>query len=196
MITPEQADELHRRMLAGSPTASAELAKLVFEDLVNWLCGKNPEVDESFITDACTEAFVNYAKNPSSFDASLRGLFGYLRMSAQGDLLNALEAARNQKKGKTVSNSVELDEIPRNVLSELAENTERDRVEKQIAMVFEDPRDREAALMIIDGDRESERFAKVLDCEHDDPKVQAQVVNRHKDRIKTAIKRKLGDGRE
>lgn len=193
MPTDQWITTIHQRLLSGDPTASAELAENVFEPLKEKLAGNNSEIDDpNLISDACGDAMLNYIKNPGSFDPSKRGLMGYLLMSAQGDLVNTLDSLARKKKGKTIVNLVEPDEIPRNLLSELAENTERAEVGRQIAEIFPDERDQQAALMMIDGEKATERFAAVFEIEDASIEEQKSFVKKNKDRIKRAMQRKLG----
>ena len=90
--------QIHDHMLAGDPTAPAELAINVFQLLVDKLTANNSAIrDNALIHDACTEAWQNYVKSPQAFDPSKRGLFGFLTMSAQGDLINELAKIERRK---------------------------------------------------------------------------------------------------
>ncbi len=192
MPTEEWFSEIHRRLLEGDPTASAELAEQIIDPLTQQIASSNRHiVDQGLILDACSDAVLNYLGRPAAYDPGKRGLFGYLVMSAQGDLVNALDSIKRKTSRENVENVVELDSIPRNQLSELAEKLGREEVERQIAAVLPDKRDQEAAMMIIDGERATERFATVFGCEHAEKAEMEILVKRHKGRINKTMQRKL-----
>lgn len=192
MPTEEWFSEIHRRLLEGDPTASAELAEQVIEPLTQRIAESNPGIkDQGLVTDACSDALLKYLSRPQAYDPQRRGLFGYLAMSAQGDLLNSLDSIKRKKSREKIENVVELDVIPRNQLSELAEKLGRDEVERQIAAVLPDRRDQEAAMMIIDGEKATVRFAAVFGCDDADKEALERAVKRNKDRINKTMQRKL-----
>ncbi|MEO1617603.1 MAG: hypothetical protein AAFV88_17260 [Planctomycetota bacterium] len=192
MPTEEWFSEIHHRLLEGDPTASAELAEKVIVPLTQRIVESNPAIeDHGLISDACSDAVLNYLSRPQAYDSQKRGLFGYLAMSAQGDLVNALDSIKRKKSREKIENAVELDVIPRNQLSELAEKLGRDEVERQIAAVLPDIRDQEAAMMIIDGEKATVRFAAVFGCDDADKESVERAVKRNKDRINKTLQRKL-----
>lgn len=192
MTTDEWFSQIHRRLLDGDPTASAEFAEEIIVPLTEQIASSNRDiVDASLISDACSDAVLNYLGQPSAYNPEKRGLFGYLLMSAQGDLVNALDSIKRKASREKVENVVELDALPRNQLSELAEKLGREEVTRQIAAVLPDERDQLAAMMIIDGERVTERFATVFGCENAGKAEMEMIVKRHKDRINKTMQRKL-----
>jgi DNA-directed RNA polymerase specialized sigma subunit len=101
----DQELALHGRLLAGDdPTATVDLAVAYLTPLIKWLSTSNKEVSEDFRNHAAGDAILTLAKNPRSYDPN-RGmtLFGFLKMSAKGDLLNLLrDENRHQKNRKLV----------------------------------------------------------------------------------------------
>lgn len=103
------------RLLSNDPTASSELAHGVLDPLLNRLGKKFPDLRESdLLYDAVTDALMEYIKNPSKFDPSKRGLFGYLFMAAKGDLLNALSKKERHRKKEIITADVEFQELAGN----------------------------------------------------------------------------------
>jgi len=193
MQNDEWFESIHARLVARDPIASAELAEQVFERMIEKLTADYPTVsDRVLISDACGDALLNYIRGPEAYDPSQRGLWGYLIMSAKGDLLNSLDRLKREKNRENRAHVVEPEEISRNVLSELAERLERTEVENAIASLFEDERDRQAAMMIIDGEKSTDRFAEVFDCGEAAKEEREKIVKRHKDRINKRMKRELG----
>lgn len=189
------ARRIHRQLLSGDdPTASARLARAYLEPVVEHLRARFPDVqDRDLLWDAAADAILNYAEDPSTYDPQKRGLFGYLKMSAQGDLLNALNRESRRR-------NVELHAVGRNRLQEDEEEeyaSERDseavaRSDETMRRVYEalpDPRDRQILHLMMDHVRETREFAEVLGIENKDEAEQRRIVKRNKDRIKKRIQR-------
>lgn len=194
-------------MLSGEdPTASAELAEVFLEPLVRYLRSAHPEVrDHALLYDAASDAILNYSEEPTTFDPSRRGLYGYLKMSAKGDLLNALtKETRRRKRERAALRAVELeaeggkelenDEDAAHLVrrSELDEKRGREAMDR-IHEALPDPKDRRMLQLMLDGVRETEAYARVLEIEDLEETQKRKVVKRNKDRIKVRIKR-LGLG--
>jgi len=194
MLTEAWLAEIHRRLIEGDPVAPAELAEQVYPMLEKTLSADNPAInDPDLISDACVEAFMNYVKKPATFDPTKRGLVGYLVMSAKGDLINTLSKLKRDAQKGNSGNRVELAELAGNEYTEPQIERQWDRIRDQLDIVFTDPKDKEAALLIIDGERSTQVFASVLECGGSSTEETEKVVKRHKDRIKAAMKRKMSD---
>src|ERR1051326_5029119 len=90
---------LHRRLLERDVTAPAELAEWALRPLIVSLRARFPRLsDDVLIREAAADAIISYVRTPAAYDPNKRGLLGYLRMSAAGDLLNEL---RRQKRIKS-----------------------------------------------------------------------------------------------
>jgi hypothetical protein len=107
------ARRIHRLLLSDDdPTASAQLARVYLEPVVAHLRAHFPDVrDRDLLWDAAADAILNYAEDPATYDPQKRGLFGYLKMSARGDLLNALDRESRRR-------NVELEVVGGNRLQE------------------------------------------------------------------------------
>jgi RNA polymerase sigma factor (sigma-70 family) len=192
------ARRIHRRLLSGDPIASAQLARVYLAPVVAHLRARFPDVrDRDLLWDAAADAILSCAEEPSTYDPQKSGLFGYLKMSARGDLLNALGRESRRR-------NVELDAVGRNRLQEDDEEehaSERDpeavaRSDETMRRVHEalpDPRDRQILHLMMDQVRETRVFAEVLGIENKDEAEQRRIVKRNKDRIKKRIQR-LGLG--
>lgn len=188
------ARRIHRRLLSGDPTAPARLARAYLEPVVDHLRARFPDVrDRDLLWDAAADAILNYAEDPSTYDPQKRGLFGYLKMSARGDLLNALDRESRRK-------NVELDVVGGNRLQEDDEEeyaSEKDpeavaRSDETMRRVYDalpDPRDHQILHLMMDQVRETRAFAEVLGIETKDEAEQRRIVKRNKDRIKKRIQR-------
>lgn len=188
------ARRIHRQLLSDDPTAPAQLARVYLEPLVAHLRARFPDVrDYDLLYDAAADAILNYAEKPSTYDPQKRGLFGYLKMSARGDLLNALDRESRRR-------NVELDAADRNRLQEDDEEEHSGekspealaRSDESMRRVYEalpDIRDRRMLHLMMDEVRETRMFAEVLGIEDKDEAAQRQIVKKNKDRIKKRIQR-------
>jgi DNA-directed RNA polymerase specialized sigma24 family protein len=81
--------QLHTRLLNDDPTATKELAETFLDRLIDWLAQRHPAVEREIVEEAAEDALLNLCRNPASYRPKIP-LESYLRMSAQGDLRNAL----------------------------------------------------------------------------------------------------------
>ena len=183
---------IHERLLAGDPTASAELAETTFDALTAVLAKRNPRIsDAALIDEAVAEALLSYIKRPDTFDSGKAGLFGYLQMSAQGDLVNALAKLSRRRKREKPLEAVEVGEFAGKEHSDgpdLVSNLEAQRIQRQLDEVFDNPKDREMVDLVVDRERSTEAFSVVLGIESLPIAEQREQVKRHKDRIKKRLK--------
>jgi RNA polymerase sigma-70 factor (ECF subfamily) len=194
-------EDLHRRLLDRDPIAPAQLAELVLYPLTTRLRARFPEVpDPALIDDAAADAVLNYAARPEQFDPTKRSLFGYLQMSAGGDLKNALDALRRRQLREESLDVVELHPDRRNRVSmasdypttledEVVSNLASQGLMAQVRAAAETRQDAMVLQMMIDGERRSDRFAEALGLEGLSPDERRRAVKRHKDRLKKRIER-------
>ena len=138
--------DIHKRLCEGDLTAFAELAEEVMESLVEKLSRKYPNLrDPDLPTEAVADALMDYSKRPEQFDPTQRGLFGFLVMSAEGDLKNALAKIARRKKKEIQLESVEVDERDGNTrdrTDELDAIIDSERIQDALDALFDDPKDR------------------------------------------------------
>ncbi len=192
MEDPDDAGpSLHDRLLAGDPTAFAQIAERYLSPLVARLRRKFPASDPDLIDHAVMDALLNYRDRPTQFDPTRRTLGGYLLMSARGDLLNSLHETR--------TNFVELDAATAEYQVEIADETEMEPevwarlspVWERLHAILDNPIDEQIVLLMMDGVRETSEYAQVLGIATRPPGEQELEVKRHKDRIKARIRRHL-----
>src|SRR2546426_4982188 len=105
-VDDEWCRRIHDRLLADDPTATAELAENVGNIVFEKLRKKHPRRDLEMVHDAAWDAIRAYMERPTTFDPSKRSLVGYLVMSADGDLRNAI--AKSQRRREDLLVDVEL----------------------------------------------------------------------------------------
>lgn len=185
--------EIHERLLAGDHVASAKLAKGVLDNLIRALCAKFPNLrDEALAVDAAVDALMSYIKQPDQFDPTKRGLFGFLVMAAEKDLLNALAKIKRRKKREILVEAVEVDENDGNNKGRTEDpdiKIDAERLREAVQTLFDDPKDRQATELIMDNERSTEAFAEVYDLQELPLKEQRGTVKRHKDRITKRLQR-------
>jgi RNA polymerase sigma-70 factor (ECF subfamily) len=87
----KRALELHRRVLAGDPTASAKLAETMLGPLKAHLRKHHSSaLDAESRDDLAVDAVLAYLQAPEKFDPSKAGLFRYLTLIAENDLKDAI----------------------------------------------------------------------------------------------------------
>jgi hypothetical protein len=201
LITREEELALHKRLVNGDDTASADIANLFFDGLVDWLIAINrATVAEELCIQAAEDAWIALITNPASFKPERGKRLGeYLRMSAQGDLRNVL-----QKEGKERKKSLELVQLSDDD-GKYLETDDDPSLPLQIQEAAERTDDgvndglsekelRVRALMQC-GERKTAVFADALGINHLEKKEKAAEVQRVKNKIKKRISRgKTDDG--
>ncbi len=123
-------------------------------------------------------------------------------MSARGDLLNTLKPRKLDENSTQLNEDVEFqdsfsEENIEGCVAIAEENVEEEALSRlstvypRINELFPEPKDREFVLMMMNGVRDSEEFAKILGIEKLSISQQRDIVKRHKDRIKKVITRNM-----
>jgi RNA polymerase sigma-70 factor (ECF subfamily) len=200
MITDQWLEKIHQRIVDGDPTAPPDLAEQLLGPIKKILAKKWPNLpDPDLLDNAIIDAVLNYIKNPEQYKPDKRGIKGYLVMSAEGDLKNALKSYE-QRKSKEISVSdvelldserkFELEDISDQAQQDsAARNIEFEEIMDSLSNIFPDPRDLEAAILILEGERSTSVFAEVLGINKSSSDQIAQEVKRHKDRLKKRLER-------
>jgi DNA modification methylase len=188
--------ELHQRLLDGDFVASQELAVAFLPAVVDRIKQRFPRLDdESLVLDATADAILSYAERPSQYDPDKLRLLPYLVMSADGDLKNALRRQQRQAQREFPMHDVELLLDARNVVQEEASSEEHpavpevEEVARRIREVIPDPVDQQLVGLMIQGERQTAVFARVLGIAELDVRRQSKIVKRHKDRLKKRLMR-------
>ncbi|MFN8557420.1 MAG: hypothetical protein U0531_08740 [Dehalococcoidia bacterium] len=198
MLSREQELDLHRRLLDGDPIAPEECAAAYFEPLVRMLRAARPDVrDPQHIEEAAITALFDYIRSPRSYKPDLRGLMGYLRMAAMGDLGNALRSeSRHSLRNislDAVENLLDAGNDGQEDGLDLPPGVTAADVLAELDRRFTDPLDRKVIeLRYIHQVRDTASFARALGIEHLEKKEQEKEVQRVKDRIHRRLRR-MGD---
>ena len=85
---------LYERLLAGDPTAPADLARDYLDGLVAWLSRFSPGTDPRDRQRAAEDAILALLREPDRYRPDRQRLNVYLRVSAAGDLKDPWRAQR------------------------------------------------------------------------------------------------------
>lgn len=191
---------LHQRLLDGDVTAPAQIAELFMPVIIGKLRQGYPTLDDPHLIDTAVEdALINYFACPEQYDPAKLGLAGYLRMSANGDLLNLLKREKKIQDQQNLSECVELEdgdaehgvEVQDDFNLEALVFAHHSPIWQRLSNLLPDPVDQEIVLLMMEGVHETSAYASVLEVSDRSPKEQAQAVKRHKDRIKRKLQRNV-----
>lgn len=199
----ETALEIHQRLCQDDPVAPSDLAVHYLDPLAEWVARTNPRIDPHLCDQAAEDAILALIRNPRAFDPAKGALDAYLRMSAQGDLRNALERERRHSQRRERLEVVELFGGDGNLgqdESDPALIVERDEADRETRMqtisLGEDatftPEELGVYELMRQGERRTAAFAAVLGIGHLDELEQRREVKRVKDRIKRRLQRARG----
>jgi RNA polymerase sigma-70 factor (ECF subfamily) len=189
-------DEKFKRLLQSDPTAFAELCERVLPQLVTFLQNRFPQQDGHHLEMVAIDVLLRFRTEPEKYDPQKLSLVAYLRMAARGDMLNLLDKNRRRDQHLTELEAlpVELDENPIETYFALDEwleqYTDLSRQEVLAALEAElDPDDRGILILMMEGVRETHRFAEVMGIAELDEMAQRREVKRAKDRLIKQLQR-------
>jgi DNA-directed RNA polymerase specialized sigma24 family protein len=193
----ESDGELHARLLSGDPTAPSDLAIGYLDKLVRALHAIFPRVDEQLLETAAIDALLELAQRPERYDSSRGTLAGYLRMSARGDVLNALRSEQRRRAHHTPVEDVELAQGSGNALIEgpcdpAQEVLRTQPMSPQLAALIRtsfDQTEWQVVQLMLDGERRTSEYAAVLGIAKLPEIERVRVVKQTKDRLHKRLQR-------
>jgi RNA polymerase sigma-70 factor (ECF subfamily) len=203
-LSLEEERALHARLVAGDPTATADVLRDFLDYLVRGLVKKNSRrVPEELCVEAAEDALLGFVKSPGSYKPELgKRLASYLRMSAQGDLKNILRRESRHWRRKSLED-VELSPDAGKYLTvhddpslRLVHQEDSARATTTVVAPARDgltPAEALALDLILQGERKTAAFAEVLGIAHLSTSDQRAEVKRVKDKLKVRIKRNKGN---
>lgn len=208
MAHAEQFEEqLHRRLLARDPIASEEVAQHFLEKVRSHLrfrAQAHGVTDGDLINDAAVDAVFDYIRRPEKFTSEKSSLRTYLNMAAERDLINAVQKDRRRRRGENLSADVELTLLRGNkesdigqIRREFADSLVSRFEEAQPAKIIQRVRpghDQQLVKMMMEGERRTSAYAKLLKITDLPVDEQRRIVKQHKDRLKQQLKRMGGIG--
>jgi RNA polymerase sigma-70 factor (ECF subfamily) len=160
----------------------------------------NPAIHADLRETAAHDALISLIKNPASFDPARGDLAAYLRMSAQGDLINLLDKEGRHHQGRRPWHLVEHADEGRNNLGRdddpslplrIAEEQEQ---ANRVAPGFDGPgwtdAERRVVALMRRGERSTAVIADAMGLGSLPPEEQKREVKKVKDRIKKRLERR------
>lgn len=189
--------EIHQRLLAGDPTASYDLCAHYLDRLCRMLQGMNSQVDADLVSDAVTDALLDYSAHPARFNPAKRSLAGYLLMSAQGDLRNLLRARKRERQELPLNEDVENASRDRNRLAGTGESPDDildslivEECRQQVMALAQNDEERIVLQLMMDGERETGVFLDQLGWQGPRDELSTRLY-RMKDRLVKRVRRSL-----
>lgn len=187
--------EIHARLLARDPIATAECAEIVLPPLKRALASIFRSVrDDALINDAAVDAYMEYVRSPERYDSQQSSLFSFLKLAAKRDLLNALRKNKKFQLARSLEEEgVELGVLSGNRPSRVSKHDQKEseivtqidskeRV-RHIFSVVQEPRDRAVLKLMMDGERKTSAFAVALGISHLSKREREHRVKQCKDRL-------------
>lgn len=191
--------ELHERIVEQEPTAFAELCQVALPHLVAFLRSEFGRQDTHLHETVAIDLLLAYQRRPEQYDPQKLSLLAYLRMAARHDMLNAIDKqTRRQSRLASLEDPlVELQVGGRNNIQEtfeldewLQQHTDLSLPEILRRLSSElDEVDEQVLLLMLEGVRETERYADVMGLEWADVENQRREVKRAKDRVMKKLQR-------
>ena len=201
LFEPSRAwqDSIHQRVLQEDVTAFAELCELALPHLVQFLEKRYPQMDSASHETVAIDSLLDYQSKADQYDFKKISLYAYLRMAARRDMLNAIEKTnRFESRLADIENPF----IQNQMLTEasphehtgidewLIDNTDLSLSEIMKSLDSElDEHEKKVFMLMLDGVRDTEAYAKVLGLEKLDKPTQQIEVKRTKDRLVKKLRR-------
>ena len=188
---------LHARLLAGDPVASADLCRQHLFPLTQKLKAHFRTTDLDLIHDAVVSALLDYAERPHQYDPSRRSLAGFLYMVASRDLLNLRERHRPRLELENLVDDVGFESLTRNmvvsggdtVFDIVADHETSEALMVRAESVATTEEERLVIRLMLVGERATGVYADVLGLLTLTEAEQRTHVNAIKDRLSKRLKR-------
>ncbi len=198
-ISPSQQSQLHQRILAKEPVAFAQMCEAALPMLSAFLQAQFPQQDPHLCDTTAVDCLLAYHGRPQQYDPEKLSLFAYLRMAARRDMLNAIDSRQRHNRRIT---DIEQPALQSQLATEsvmtkklalddwLAAYTKcsRQEIEARVAELLT-VEEQQVLWLMLDGVRDTGRYAQVLGFTHLDKPAQQRSVKRVKDRIGKRLRR-------
>ena len=189
----------HKRILQEDVTAFAELSEYALPHLIGFLQQQFPTQEAHQIEIAAIDTLMTYLAMPEKYNPDKLSLFAYLRMSARGDMLNAIDKeTRHGRRHQPIDDPTLQEQLPSlDLLTQTGEldewlETQTKLTRTELLQKLDedlDKTDKEILLLMFDGVRDTSQFAEVMNIS-DLPQAEQQAqVKRAKDRLQKRLQR-------
>lgn len=189
----------HDLVVQANATAFAELCEIALPHLAQFLHAQFPLYDDALHGMTAIDTLLAYHAQPQKYDPGKLSLFAYLRMAARRDFLNVIN--KRQRHDRRLIN---IDDPGTQYLMPNLESLEElflvdewlyqytDLTQEEFISVLNatlDDLDQEIFSLMLDGVRETEAYARVLDIKQESKQMQQKEVKRAKDRVIKKLQR-------
>jgi len=189
----QAGDELHRRILNGDRTASAELFETYLDPLVRHLRFKWPREPEEQLRDLAVDCLAGYIERPERFDPSQASLQTWLNLDAHRDLQNAYQKAKRSPRFFSIDVSGEgprRKEIPEMGVEDYhASDEETESLLQLLKETFIDPTDRAVVGLLLADHDNDDLYVEVLGLRGLSKAERDAAINRAKARVRRRAQR-------
>jgi hypothetical protein len=188
--------QLHHLLLSGDQRARSQACWRYLGPLTQRLQKYNPRIDSSIVEEAAIDAMLDYIDRPASYNPALKPIASYLLMSASGDLKNKLRAEQRHRDHQvSLSENVGFAPAMGNSYTDdnLLERITTSNLQADIIAVAKDDQERAVLDLMMQGVREYQPYAELLDVQQLPPLQQREAVNKAKERLRVRVKRKFGN---
>lgn len=188
-LPPEDERALHERVLQRDPVAPTDVFMTYMDRIVRILM-RRLGCDEDAAHDSTVEVIFTYIHKPARYDPGKGRLFSYLMQAARHRVVDKRRSSdarirREQSSGRGVEDQPW---APKEILENF--------VEARLAMkrlvergYLKNERDGDALLLILSGERSTERLAESLGLSSLPREEQRRAVKRHRDRLMKVLER-------
>ncbi len=195
---PDRAwqDEKYQSLLGNSPTAFAEICERILPHLVAFLRNQFPQQASHHLEMVAIDVLLRFRAEPKKYDPQKLNLAAYLRMAARGDMLNLLDKNRRRERRLAALEDLSIEPMENSIddhfaLDEwLAQYTDLSHKEVLAALEAElAPQDIDVLMLMLEGVRETDRYAQVMGIANQDKNTRRREVKRTKDRLIKQLRR-------
>ena len=190
----------HQQILnQDSPTAFAQLSEIALPYLVASLQQEFRQVEPHLHETAAIDCLLTYYAAPEKYNPEKLSLFAYLRMAARHDLLNAIDRNNRQKRPllsidePTIQSQLVESDVQVNSFSlDKWLGNDANSGRRTLLQNFEatlDSTDRQLFLLMLNGVRETEPYAEIMQLDMLPLTEQRSAVKRAKDRLTKKLSR-------
>lgn len=183
-------DDLHRRIIAGSRSASRDLFLAALAPLTGFIARSQSALRDDEAHDIATDAILVYLKDPTRCDLGRASLWTYLCMVASADAVDQFrtQARRKHLLERSASDVADWARHANDVLDVDLSIDARRIMELYGHRLVSNDSERRLLALILDGERSTKAFAEVLGLEPNDSETET-LVKQAKDRMKLRLKR-------
>lgn len=186
----KRLDDVHRRILAGSRTASRDLFVNALQPLRAFLVKSHPALEDDDAHDIATDAILSYLRQPARCDVTRASLWTYLCMVTLADAVDLFRtrARRHELLRESAEDVAEWSGHTNNVSKMDSAIDGRRIMELHGHKLATSDSERRFLALLLDGERSTVVFAEALGIDPKDEGAE-MIVKQAKDRMRPSLPR-------